>query len=146
MNLMNGSTKHQGRFRRTALLVVGLGITALAVDGCSLVVDTDALTNGDVECGNAEKVCIDGDGFSVCESKNNPAKGCGASHCGSCSLPHAKERCTREFECDISACDLGFENCDGSVATGCDVDISSDEDKLWLLWEQMYRCWWLNRL
>ena len=49
---------------------------------------------------------------------------CGA--CGTeCAFPHAVAACANGM-CGFSTCDLGFGNCDGMVATGCESTLATD--------------------
>ena len=51
------------------------------------------------------------------------------AHCGGCNqpcaTPHAIPVCSSS-QCAIQLCDLGWKDCDGQVADGCEVDSRSD--------------------
>ena len=67
--------------------------------------------------GRRKTVCVDTD--------TDPA------HCGgcgrACAPPHALARCAGGI-CTIDACETGFADCDAKADTGCEVDLSSDND------------------
>lgn len=53
------------------------------------------------------------------------------NHCGGCgqacgNLAHAYPKCENST-CAIGGCEAGYADCDGVVANGCEVDLSSDE-------------------
>lgn len=72
--------------------------------------------------------CICAPGQADCNA--NPADGCeinlviDPNHCGlcgnTCSAPNATETCNMTM-CQIASCDVGYANCDGMYATGCEV-------------------------
>jgi hypothetical protein len=58
-----------------------------------------------------------------CEADLESAASCGA--CGvACALPHATPSCDAGA-CAVGSCDLGFADCDGNPANGCETDLSS---------------------
>ncbi|MGD0675491.1 MAG: protein kinase [Polyangiaceae bacterium] len=91
--------------------------------------------NATARC-NAHHACD----IAVCyedydDCDGDPANGCEAqvrtdpNHCGSCgracsTLPHAQAGCGDG--CTIWRCDPGFRDCNGVVADGCEVRVSSD--------------------
>ncbi len=51
-------------------------------------------------------------------------------HCGACDTPCAPANGQGECQagvCQITACDAGFDDCDGDPATGCEADLASDD-------------------
>lgn len=98
-------------------------------------------------CGNvcsnagANPDCVDGVctigscdvGFLDCNS--SAVDGCevfaasDVSNCGGCglvcSLPNAGESCSFGV-CGVSSCDVGYGNCDGLPANGCEASLTSD--------------------
>jgi hypothetical protein len=77
-----------------------------------------------------------GDGLANCDKQN--ATGCEVSirtdlnNCGSCGnvcdLPHATAECSAG-ECRIvsDACELGYQDCNGDPADGCEVNLKTNE-------------------
>ncbi|WP_206079398.1 hypothetical protein [Polyangium spumosum] len=92
---------------------------------------------------NAAESCVSGActlgacdmGFGDCDGMG--ATGCetnvqtNLAHCGGCGMPcdlaNASESCV-SGACTLGICALGFGNCDGVGATGCETDILNDED------------------
>ncbi|MEZ4410942.1 MAG: hypothetical protein R3A52_31360 [Polyangiales bacterium] len=66
----------------------------------------------------------DGDDANRCEvDLNTSAEHCGA--CGrACAPPNATPRCDAGA-CGVSRCDLGYGDCDGNPANGCEVNLES---------------------
>lgn len=68
--------------------------------------------------GNCDQVSANG-----CETPLNTLTNCGA--CGSvCNLPHADEACNAGI-CQVSTCESGYANCDGSNANGCEAQLGT---------------------
>jgi hypothetical protein len=79
------------------------------------------------------------DGLSNCDGdpETGSEAGCetnirtSADHCGecgaACDLPNADAECSGG-RCRIMGCEEGFEDCDGDVDNGCEVDLSGDAD------------------
>lgn len=89
-------------------------------------VGSSACANGVCQttgCDPGEGDC-DGLPDNGCEEDLNTS----VNHCGfcgnACNLSHATAQCTGG-QCAIVACDLGFANCDGVAANGCEVDTTS---------------------
>ncbi len=90
-------------------------------------------------------LCLDGGcvfqsclpGWASCDQNQSEGNGCEVDtlsdplNCGRCdnpcSLANAVEGCENST-CTIEACESGFGNCDGKVATGCETDLASDVD------------------
>ncbi|WP_156338033.1 hypothetical protein [Chondromyces crocatus] len=79
-------------------------------------------TGGSITCGAGEKDC-----GGQCVSADDPQYGCTAAACEPCALDNAGALCSGG-ECQIAACDPGFENCDGDHGTGCEVNTRTDTD------------------
>jgi hypothetical protein len=115
-------------------------------NGCEVDTNSDPLhcgaciiacnaTNGVPSCtgGLCGITCVPG--FDDCDA--SLLNGCEASiatdpaHCGACvnvcSAANGTSSC-EGGQCGIAACDPGFDDCDGSAATGCEVDLSGDAD------------------
>jgi hypothetical protein len=87
------------------------------------------------KCSNA--ACVIGTcdaGYADCDAST--FDGCESvlatdvNNCGACNqpcgnLPHAYPKCENSM-CAIGGCEAGFADCDGMVANGCEVDLSSD--------------------
>lgn len=66
----------------------------------------------------------DDDASNGCETELSTAMNCGA--CGRvCDIPNAVPMCVGG-DCALAECAEGFENCDGDVSNGCEVETSSD--------------------
>ncbi|MBW1807034.1 MAG: S8 family serine peptidase [Deltaproteobacteria bacterium] len=115
-------------------------------DGC----ETD--TTGDLSnCGWCGHVCSFAHASASCNSgiceigscdsgyfdcDNDPNSGCEShqetdpDNCGACGTvcgpyPNATAGCLAN-QCAIGECDQGFDDCDGLLATGCEMDVTSD--------------------
>jgi hypothetical protein len=65
----------------------------------------------------------DEDPNTGCETALNTLTDCGT--CGSpCVLANAQASCATG-SCEVDTCAVGFENCDGSVANGCEIDLNT---------------------
>ena len=62
-----------------------------------------------------------------CVGIDNPATGCADPSCDACAIPNAQSICF-DGACAAGDCLNGYRNCDGSVATGCEVHIAADLD------------------
>jgi serine/threonine protein kinase len=95
------------------------------------------LANATPRCGRdgACSIAVCYRGYDDCDG--NPDNGCetllrtDVEHCGSCSaacspLPHARVGCGDG--CRIWRCDVGYEDCNGSTADGCEAVLGSDTD------------------
>ncbi len=126
----------------------GLGFedcNGLAADGCEVAVQFDPLNCG--ACGavcevdNARSTCFAG----ICRVDRciapwedcdlNPANGCESNldsdeeHCGACRRPCAFGTGTGicdEGTCLVGGCFGDLADCDGRIASGCEVDLGSD--------------------
>jgi hypothetical protein len=61
-------------------------------------------------------------------SVDDPAYGCGGDSCDACTVPSATARCNRHGACDVAACHLGFDDCDGDSKNGCETNVRIDPD------------------
>jgi hypothetical protein len=119
----------------------------VAADGCEIDLRNDS--NNCDTCGNvctspggtavcANRVCTLNScspGFADCDS--NTANGCEQGitsdlrNCGGCNLscdfPNAVEACISST-CQFFGCSNGFDNCDGSLTNGCEVNIAGSLD------------------
>lgn len=84
------------------MLDLGEGEIVIEVD------ENGECPEGFVDCGNG---CVD-----LASSKSH----CGA--CGkACGFPHASAECAAAV-CELTACEAGFEDCDGDASNGCEKD------------------------
>ncbi len=117
----------------------------VVANGCEVSLDSDPAHCG--SCGNtcptppnASATCAGGAcgytcdaGFADCDGL--AANGCeidlqtDPTHCGSCAnacnLANAVEGCSAG-SCTIASCDNGFDDCDGLVPNGCEVNLQTD--------------------
>src|SRR5690606_1023843 len=93
------------------------GATGICVDGACVL----ACAAGTADC-NADL----GAGGDGCETPiDTDADNCGV--CGrSCTAPNATTGCAGGA-CILVSCEAGLRDCDGSLANGCEVDVTSDE-------------------
>jgi serine/threonine protein kinase len=106
------------------LALVLLGLFGAA--GLGRMVRAGQSTRAEAEpprCGQGLKSC-DGQ----CVSVDEPAHGCGGDTCDACSVSNATARCNRHGACDIAACHVGFDDCDGAVGNGCETNLRVDPD------------------
>lgn len=68
------------------------------------------------ECAPGQKVCLGANGSESC------AVCCEDSDC---TLANAEAKCNAGV-CDIKACNANFEDCDGTVGNGCEVNLNTD--------------------
>lgn len=99
------------------------GGTSYCGDGtCDTADGEDAVTcaaDCTLTCGLGQTNCGD-----VCVDLQNDLSNCGA--CGqACNPAHADGACNSGV-CQISACVSSFQNCNGNIADGCEVDIQAD--------------------
>lgn len=91
----------------------------LLLGACSLVAPgEETLSSG--ACGATEKLC-----GGTCASRLSPSVGCDAAGCEPCDLPHAATACSGG-ECAVAGCELGYGDCNGSGADGCETDLRTD--------------------
>lgn len=121
---MSARAERWGR-RWSGLVLLAFASGGLAAAGCSLVVASDELQEG---CPASEKACETPAGVLECVSRTSVEYGCGGDECRPCALPFAVSRCSNSGACAIATCEGSYENCDGEVANGCEVDLSRDED------------------
>lgn len=108
--------------KRKLAAVLLLGSLGLLVEpGCSLVVAADDLQKG---CAPGTKPCEVTPGELRCVSTEEPAYGCARESCVPCRLPNANEVCAGG-ECAVGTCVPGFQNCDHTARTGCEVALDS---------------------
>lgn len=118
---------------------------SMASNGCEVDTDSDARNCGacGMQCAftNASARCAAGrcvlgactQGFDNCDGAS--ANGCETSldtdptNCGACgaqcAFAHAAERC-ENGTCALGACEVGYGNCDGSMANGCESDLTRE--------------------
>ncbi|HET6583729.1 MAG TPA: hypothetical protein VFG69_09780 [Nannocystaceae bacterium] len=86
-------------------------------DGSADDAGDDAGTGAD--CTAPEVAC-----GQICTDTATDPNNCGA--CGvSCVIPEAGAACS-DGTCTLSACDLGFADCDGDLGNGCELPIDCD--------------------
>lgn len=117
----------------------------VAADGCELDLSSNInncgacgtackpVPNADVSCGGGMCAFACKPGFSDCNG--DPSDGCevavamDANNCGMCGnrcvLAHANAKCVQSA-CAIDSCQMGFGDCDGKAANGCEVPLISD--------------------
>jgi hypothetical protein len=72
-------------------------------------------------CAPDEKTCN-----GACVKISDPLYGCGATSCDACATPqHAAAACENGV-CVLGTCEMGFMNCDGNEANGCETNVSND--------------------
>ncbi|MCR4279097.1 MAG: hypothetical protein NUV81_04350 [bacterium] len=79
-----------------------------------------------VMCNADEKAC-----GNTCVKVDDPEYGCDPSACESCAskgLANVSAYVCEEGACEIATCDGAFQDCDGKVASGCEVDTAHDPD------------------
>lgn len=69
---------------------------------------------------NDEKWCGE-----ACVLTSNPDYGCSDQSCDPCSVAHATASCSGG-QCDIGACQLGFDDCQNGAQDGCETPTSAD--------------------
>ncbi len=68
----------------------------------------------------------DGNPTNGCETNLNSLNNCG--QCGNtCNLDNATASCTNQ-ECIVKTCAVGFSNCNGDHADGCETNLKSDDN------------------
>jgi len=117
-NLVNGAD--------LAVLLATFGNSCVE---CTFSTDCPPRPNATMACLNAQCVIAsctpgfancDGDILNGCETPLNTLQNCGG--CGvSCVLPNASSSCV-SGSCSIVSCNLGFSNCDGNIANGCELN------------------------
>ncbi len=119
-----------------------IGVTVVAAAACGLeesgglkpTPDAGAagsLGSGGSVSGNCfpgAKVCPDAaSGKLTCVAANTPETGCADSTgCTPCVLAHATAQCAGSGECEIAACDGGWQDCNGSAVDGCETNVDGD--------------------
>ncbi len=85
-------------------------------NGCiPTVVESTSADGGDGGAGGPDSGCGD---------TQNDSQNCGS--CGNvCMFAHSSAAC-HQGVCALSACDPGYENCDGDSSTGCETDLTDD--------------------
>ena len=105
------------------------------------------LTEDTVNCGACGTACKNDHGTTTCakgkctplcatgylDCDGDPKNGCetevaaSLTDCGACgakcALDHASEKCDAGV-CKVTACDTGFDNCDGDAKNGCEADLT----------------------
>lgn len=106
-----------------------------------------ALSEDPQHCGACDGVCLNEHGATVCSAgkcaptcatgfldcNGDPNDGCetevaaSLKDCGACgavcALEHAAETCDAGV-CKVTACEAGFDNCDGDAKNGCEADLA----------------------
>jgi hypothetical protein len=77
-------------------------------------------------CFPGSKVCPDASGQLVCITSYVPETGCNSATCEPCAVPHATAGCDDEGQCSVSACDAGWDDCNGNASDGCEIDLHND--------------------
>jgi hypothetical protein len=70
---------------------------------------------GGAPCDGNHKLCA-----GQCVGVHDPAFGCSPVGCAPCSIPNATAQCSMG-KCAMATCDLGWNDCDGMAANGCEV-------------------------
>ncbi len=79
------------------------------------------VSNGLPPCGSGVAECV-----GRCVNTDWSPEHCG--ECGHrCAFDHAEAPVCRSGNCVLGTCEVGFENCDGVEANGCEVNISGDD-------------------
>jgi hypothetical protein len=118
----------------------------IAMDGCETPLDSTAdcgvcdracpaTANGTAGCAagaceiascNTSYADCDGSIATGCETRVDTMSDCGA--CGTpCALAHASEICTATG-CEVDTCDAGWDDCNGSMADGCETPLDTITD------------------
>lgn len=78
--------------------------------------DADDDDDGPVECTAPEVAC-----GSICADLDTDPSNCGL--CGrTCIIPNAEAGCAAG-QCTLVSCDVGYSDCDGMLATGCEAPV-----------------------
>ncbi|MCX7957515.1 MAG: MopE-related protein [Deltaproteobacteria bacterium] len=106
------------------------------INNCGVCKQVCSLPNADPECSNGK--CIIKNckaNFKDCNQKAED--GCEINitndklNCSDCNKPcqadNASVKC-EQSKCVISACELGYADCDGKYETGCETDITKDNN------------------
>ncbi|MBX7182344.1 MAG: hypothetical protein K1X82_09545 [Bacteroidia bacterium] len=112
---------------------VGNGVNTVTDDVQISFNSCPTVANGTNTCVNGVCVITCTSGFANCDG--NPANGCevnlnnNVSNCGACgntgtSLPNATPTCVNGL-ITIASCNNGWANCNGNVADGCELQIST---------------------
>jgi len=76
----------------------------------------------DAGCAVGSKLCA-----GQCVPTSQPATGCGQPGCSPCVFAHGSAICdSSDDTCALSACVLGYEDCDGLSSTGCEAALKTD--------------------
>ena len=116
--------------------------TLIDCGGCGVVCDSSIYPQVTaVICDLDEEACAPTGcqaGFHDCDGL--PGNGCeatftSAEHCGGCDqpcmasdFPHVAEVSCTGTSCILVACDEGFDDCDGALATGCETNLNTDSN------------------
>ncbi len=106
--------------------------TAADVNNCGSCGNTCSNAHGSTQCssGSCNPTCVglwgncDSDPDDGCETALNTLSNCGLCDQG-CSLAHASESCSTG-SCLITSCDSGYDDCDATASTGCEVHTDTD--------------------
>ena len=112
--------RHDASLVDTSLVDTSLGDTSL--------VDAACICEANQSCGGGSCACLadfgDCDARPGCETDLSTS----LAHCGDCETPcvlaNADEVCMGSA-CQVARCEMGFEDCDGLAATGCEVSLSN---------------------
>jgi hypothetical protein len=104
------------------------------VDSCRTCGETCRNDHGTTSCetNGCVPVCqigwgdCDGNKNNGCETPLDTLTNCGA--CGrTCATSHGRPSCATGT-CDITSCDTGFDDCDGTVSNGCETPLNTLTD------------------
>ena len=120
------------------------------VPGGAGCVDTSSDPN---HCGGCNQPCVLDNATAICSSGTCHIQACDpgfgdcngvaddgcehflsgdTSNCGACgnecNLPHVTLQLCSAGKCQALSCEFGWGNCDGDPATGCETDLSGDDD------------------
>jgi hypothetical protein len=77
------------------------------------------------QCPSGQYDC-DGDGSNGCESDLTGIDACGSCD-NECTGGQATWQCT-DGSCEITACDEGYDDCDGDGSNGCETSLSGSDN------------------
>lgn len=84
---------------------------------------TGAVAGGTGGCPTGQKQC-----GGACVLQTDPAFGCSTDNCAPCpTFDHAAAACV-DFACSLGICEIGWGNCDGNPANGCEFEVNNDSN------------------
>jgi hypothetical protein len=126
-----GITCSAGYSNCNGLVSDGCEISITTTSNCGSCGTTCSNTHGSTACTAGACVPTCAAGWADCDG--NPNNGCETStttltNCGSCgsacSLPNATPDCSTG-SCQVSSCNTGFGNCDGTTSNGCETNTNT---------------------